>query len=321
MAASVTVHHSAFGSERIMRLAELAGYNVHEARGRMALLWSVCTELQTDGVLTAARVRACIGDQGDAHLVEAELAERLENGDIRVKGCTGRIEWFGDQQDGRSAGGKSRAAGAPRDAKGRLLPRSLQQIQVDSSSNQLSESDQDSLSGSDPTCPELPDPTGDRDREGPAATNAPQLELVPEPPTKPIDLALEKPGPTHTNSRADLRRRLFGEAWQYAANKYFELKAAGIDPDARNAWGGLPGANAFEARELFKRIDELLAGDPPNYKHAREELTNRVDVAAAEARFKVHHPISRSMISTRSSTAPCSRRCATSRRRTRRSTS
>lgn len=198
MAASVTVHHSAFGSERIARLAELAGYNVHEARGRITLLWSVCTEMQTDGVLSSARVRACLGDRGDEHLIEAELGERLETGDIRVKGCTGRIEWFGDQQDGRVAGGKARVAGATRDAKGRLQKRDNgPATQVDSSSNHLSESDQESdpereiLSGSHPSGASGSDPRGDHDREPTEAERgeAEGLVLPPNPPLRSVPLS------------------------------------------------------------------------------------------------------------------------------------
>lgn len=135
------------------------------------------------------------------------------------------------------------------------------------------------LSGSS-SSPSGADPRGDLVRE------APQLELVPDPPP---DLKLEKPGPTHTNSRADLRRRLFGEAWQFAGQTFFELKAAGVDPDARNSWSGTPSGSSHEVKALFARIDELLGGDPPNFEHVREVIRNRVLVAAAEARHKLGH--------------------------------
>lgn len=125
MAANVTIDYSAFSDRRIAYLGELAGYSTMEALGRLASLWSRCTELQTDrpGV---HEIRACLGPRGDEFLLECGLGE--DDGDgVRVRGCTGRHEWYANVRPGaprQTAGGKARAAKAQRDAKGRLLPSS-----------------------------------------------------------------------------------------------------------------------------------------------------------------------------------------------------
>lgn len=125
MAANVTIHHSAFADRRIAYLGELAGYSTMEALGRLAALWSRCTELQTDRPGTF-EIRACIGPRGELLLVECGLGEDC-GGDVRVRGCAGRTEWYGEIGPGaprQTAGGKARAANAKRDERGRLLPSS-----------------------------------------------------------------------------------------------------------------------------------------------------------------------------------------------------
>jgi hypothetical protein len=89
-------------------------------------------------------------------------------------------------------------------------------------------------------------------------------------------------------TRDDRRRKLWVEAWTYAGLRHQELKAAGIDPDARNCWSGLPDASGPEAKLLFERIDQLLLGDEPDFAGSREIIRNRVDVAAEEARLLRH---------------------------------
>ncbi len=123
MAASVTIHHKAFSDPRIAYLGQLAGYSVDEALGRLARLWSVCTERQL-WTPDPREIRACLGPKGDALVVEAGLAELLPDGAIRVRGCEGRIEWFGKLPGQQVEAGKARAAAAPRDARGRMLPKS-----------------------------------------------------------------------------------------------------------------------------------------------------------------------------------------------------
>lgn len=125
MAANVTIHHSAFSDRRIAYLGELAGYSTMEALGRLAALWSRCTELQTDRP-GAFEIRSCLGPRGDQLLVECGLGEAIGD-EVRVRGCQGRTEWFGEVGPGaprQTAGGKARASKAQRDARGRLLPTS-----------------------------------------------------------------------------------------------------------------------------------------------------------------------------------------------------
>lgn len=125
MAAPVRMEASVFGDPRYDLLGQLAGYNAHEARGRMALLWSVCTERNTS-VVTPAIVRACIGPAGVEALVGAELGEVVEGGGVRVRGTTKeRIGWYSDAVESRRAlaqqAGKARAAGASRNQRGQLV--------------------------------------------------------------------------------------------------------------------------------------------------------------------------------------------------------
>lgn len=119
MAVSVTVDHSAFGDDRFERLGELAGYNRHEALGRMVRLWSVCTELQTE-MPPIARIQSALGMHGAAVLAESGLGEIMPDGALRVRGCTGRHEWYGEVAAQRVAAGKRRADGAKRE-KGRFV--------------------------------------------------------------------------------------------------------------------------------------------------------------------------------------------------------
>lgn len=120
MAAPVRIESAAFADPRIELLGQLSGYSRFEALGRLAHLWSACTERQVH-VASEALVRACIGPAGVQHMLEAELAERVDAG-LRIKGTDGRIEWLGDLSSKRQHAGRERAAKAARDARGRLLP-------------------------------------------------------------------------------------------------------------------------------------------------------------------------------------------------------
>ena len=119
MAAPVRVEAAALSDPRIDLLGQLAGYSRYEALGRLTHLWSACTEKQFH-VATEALVRACIGPAGVQHMLDAELAERVDGG-LRVKGTAGRIEWHGEFSQKRAAAGAVRAATAQRDSKGRMV--------------------------------------------------------------------------------------------------------------------------------------------------------------------------------------------------------
>lgn len=132
--ASTTIAQGAFSDPRVLYLAQIAGYadGVDTAVGKLARLWGRCTHLQAD-VVSAVEVRACLGPRGDEHLVEAGLGELVPGG-VRVKGrydnATGRdrFAWYAEgdlKKSGRAVGGRNRAANAPRDERGRLLPRAM----------------------------------------------------------------------------------------------------------------------------------------------------------------------------------------------------
>src|SRR5258708_14703117 len=120
MAANVTIHHTAFADDRIEYLGTILGCNRYEAIGRLAALWSRCTELQTDRP-ALHEIESRLGSSGADALVRAGLGERTADGGVRVRGCNGRTEWYGELQDQRSRAGKARAATAKRDALGRLV--------------------------------------------------------------------------------------------------------------------------------------------------------------------------------------------------------
>lgn len=253
MAANVTIHHSAFSDRRIAYLGELAGYSTMEALGRLASLWSRCTELQTDRP-SAFEIRACIGPRGDQLLIECGLGELVGN-EIRVRGCTGRTEWFGDVGPGaprQTAGGKARAAMAQRDAKGRLLK----------SSNTPSSN---SVAG-----PVL-------DVAGPATVQQPSNRPASDP-----DPETENNQKTHTRVRerhpsaGGIARRI----WDYAAKLRPELTTANVA--AVPPWPIMPDANHTGWQSLLDRVCELLVGSTP--EQAEQVCRNRIDVALAKAK-------------------------------------
>ncbi len=123
MAASVTIDHGAFSDDRFVLLGELAGFNRYEAIGRMACLWSICTELGDDRP-PIERIRAALGLKGPEAILGSGLGEGFPDGSIRVRGCVGRTEWFGRLPSQQAAAGKQRVKGAKRGPDGRLLPAS-----------------------------------------------------------------------------------------------------------------------------------------------------------------------------------------------------
>lgn len=88
--------------------------------------------------------------------------------------------------------------------------------------------------------------------------------------------------------KESIRRSLFNESWQLAGREFLQLQREGFDPEARNSWAGIPVASSEPAKELFARIDELLIGDSPDLATARDVISNRVRVAAADARRDKH---------------------------------
>lgn len=114
---SVTVTDLALQDARYEMLGALAGYNHHEALGRMVRLWHWCTKKSSYEV-TEGVVKAHLGPSGVDAILESELGERTESG-IRVCGTKGRIEWYQKKVEAAKKGGKARAKGK-RGADGRL---------------------------------------------------------------------------------------------------------------------------------------------------------------------------------------------------------
>lgn len=125
MSAPVRIEAAAFSDQRYELLGQLAGYDRFAALGRMAYLWSACTDRGVDHV-SEAIVRACLGPAGVEAILGAELGERAEEGGIRVKGASeDRIGWYVEGARTRRAlaqrAGQARAASAQRDQHGRMI--------------------------------------------------------------------------------------------------------------------------------------------------------------------------------------------------------
>jgi len=144
--ATVTVYGEAFSDPRYEVLGDALGTDKHHALGLMCQIWRWCTERGTD-VMTFRIVNALLKetpwtrtrlvggeDDGLGSLAEriayAELGEILKctnkvHGDcshLRIKGAAGRVEWYLENKSQKSLAGRSRAAGAARDSRGRMVP-------------------------------------------------------------------------------------------------------------------------------------------------------------------------------------------------------
>jgi hypothetical protein len=124
--AGVTVDRDAPGDPRYVHLAKLLRLaNHYEALGRMIVLWSTCTALKTD-TPPRAKIVVCFGDDAapDA-LVAADLAVQLSDGQVRVKGTKGRLDWFEDLPSQQRQAGLQRAASAERGPGGKFAPKDV----------------------------------------------------------------------------------------------------------------------------------------------------------------------------------------------------
>ncbi len=84
----------------------------------------------------------------------------------------------------------------------------------------------------------------------------------------------------------DPRVSLNHDAWRYAAMEHARLREEGISPGAV-LWPPMPAGIAQS--DLVARTREVLAQtDPPDFVAARELITRRIDVAAAEAKREGH---------------------------------
>lgn len=183
--AGVTVDRDVPGDPRYHHLAELLGLaNHYEAIGRMVVLWSVATALRTDRP-PAKKIISVLGARGPAALVEADLAELLEDGSLRVKGCIGRHEWFEDLPARGQIGGQRRASEGQRNAGGRFMPKVA--------GGSLA------VAGTS----ELPANTSETDFAGPARPASPAQGLVQDPEI-PASVSLVRSGASGSERSRDL---------------------------------------------------------------------------------------------------------------------
>ncbi len=111
----MTIESTVWGDPRYERLASLLGVHKYEAIGRMAHIWAWATEIEQD-VVTDGDLAILLGKETEIAvraLVESRLGEVVDGG-VRVKGCTGRIEWLGKMREGKRKGGRERAKTAKR---------------------------------------------------------------------------------------------------------------------------------------------------------------------------------------------------------------
>jgi hypothetical protein len=111
--ARVNVDSIALHDPRFDLLAKLAGYaDGDHARGKMLRIWNLCTERETD-VPQLALIAIELGlaeDVARDSLVAAELASPESDGQIRIRGCTGRTEWLAARRKAAQKGGLAKAA-------------------------------------------------------------------------------------------------------------------------------------------------------------------------------------------------------------------
>jgi len=125
--ANVTVHYKMHGDPRFRALAELGGWTLGDACWRMVTLWARCTAQRTDRP-TVREVRVHLGPRGDELLIETGLAERVDDGVVRLAGAgltggdTDRFGWYSPLEARQRKAGKARSDAAARDARGRMLP-------------------------------------------------------------------------------------------------------------------------------------------------------------------------------------------------------
>lgn len=196
VAAPVRLEAEAFTDPRIQLLADLGGWTRYEALGRLAFLWSACTERQLYYVPEAI-VRGCLGMNGADLLCDSDLAERTPEG-LRIRGTAGRVEWLGELREKRQRAGRARAECVNRDTLGRMQ-----------SNNQ-------------------PAHAGDLPSTSPAPSSAPTLVPVPVPTQAPDPEAEEKPVRKRT-SKAQLPDSWVPDRSESNVAAEAEAKARGVD--------------------------------------------------------------------------------------------
>lgn len=185
--------------ERVSVIADVAGYNRHEAMGRLLDMWAWCSDRKLEDApddcdgyaLSDAVLRRFLGPRG----VEAILGDgcdalalgvRRTDGLVYLRGTSDTVARLRGYRRTAVAGGESRV-GAPRDEGGHFVRQTTivqQHGQPDTScspaAHQPSSSSSPAVTSEYPRS-QIPDPRSERERErgAPSAAPAPPLALVP----------------------------------------------------------------------------------------------------------------------------------------------
>jgi hypothetical protein len=167
MAAPVRIEARAWSDIRFVTLARILRLvDSDHALIKVARLWSWQTEhFASDRptyVLDADTIESVLGIDGPAALVRARLASEVAGG-YRLHGTEGQIEWCEELSSKRQHAGQKRAAGAKRDARGRLMPRESGEPDNNQSSTAPARIQQ--LTSTPPAQSSAPDPTPAPDPE------------------------------------------------------------------------------------------------------------------------------------------------------------
>jgi len=236
MAANVTVLAIAQTDPRIHLLGEVAGYNHHEALGRMVRLWGECTDRETH-IVSEAVIKGCLGINGVEAILAADLGERAPNG-IRVRGTAGRTDWLAQKRKAGSAGGQARVSSAQAKRGSAQAKRSGRQARAKQNASSAQAERKHNSSNSTATLyPQDPD----------LSSQDPVLSSQ-------VDLAAAPPPPDGDHKRVvDAFDRLYREA----------------NSGAKPSWGGRQGKlvkqllAASTADEVIRRAGNMFSAPPP----------------------------------------------------------
>lgn len=107
MLAAIRVEEKALTDPRFAILGKLMGVSKFDARGRVELLWSHCTETKSY-YLSSSVIDILAEFEGFHQLLlhdEVRLAEQTDRG-IRIKGTKNRIEWLASLRKNGGKGGR-----------------------------------------------------------------------------------------------------------------------------------------------------------------------------------------------------------------------
>lgn len=276
--ANVTVHHKMHADRRFDLLGQLAGWSRPEACWRMVELWARCTALKTDRP-PADVIRIHLGLNGEQHLVDAVLGERMPDGGVRVLGGgltggdTDRFGWYEPVEARNAAGGRARAAQVRREGRapgGRFAP-------AGASVNQQPSIEPSSVTSNYPASTSNPPASGFRIPEDPEIplprAILPSTEHAPHPSPSP---EAPKISDSVVADELELRRAAKAMLWR----EYSDLRQA-IADELKLEIRPLPAIGDPGERAL---ADRLVAAGPGGIPGVIADARHCMAVVSAEAR-------------------------------------